>query len=209
MTHLTFEQISEIAERGESGEDAHLAACAQCRDTLARVQGLLAATRALPRDVEPPADVWPALRARLARERTPARASWWHNGWLAAAAAIILVAGTAIVTSTVAPRAKASKTGAPAAAAVPIQSAAVLAVEKHYAHTLAQLRETLESERAALSPATIRTVERSLAVIDSAILEARRALAEDPGNGALTDILSAHYERKVDLLQRATKLSTL
>ena len=60
-----------------------------------------------------------------------------------------------------------------------------------------------------MSPATVRTVERALTVIDSAIAEARAALAADPANAALIDILSAHYERKVDLLQRATELSSL
>jgi len=50
-------------------------------------------------------------------------------------------------------------------------------------------------------------VERSLATIDTAIAEARVALTSDPGNQALVEILSSNYERKVDLLQRATELA--
>ena len=50
--------------------------------------------------------------------------------------------------------------------------------------------------------------ERSLATIDSAIAEARAALAADPANEALVRNLSAHYERKVELLHRATELSS-
>jgi hypothetical protein len=59
-----------------------------------------------------------------------------------------------------------------------------------------------------LSPATVRVVERSLATIDTAIAEARAALASDPANRSLVEILSANYERKVELLQRATELSS-
>jgi CHASE3 domain sensor protein len=82
-------------------------------------------------------------------------------------------------------------------------------VDMNYVETVASLRETLDSQRGVLAPSTVRTVDRALAVIDSAIAEARAALASDPANSALVDILSAHYERKVELLQRAAELSTL
>ena len=206
MTHLTFEEISELAENGtDQAGDTHVAECAQCRATLGRVRGLLASTRALPREMEPPPEVWAALRDRMSQNRAATK-RWWHNGWLAAAAGIVLVIGTAIVTSN-APRAKASKLPAPVASlATP---SALRAVDMNYVATVEQLREALDSQRGALAPATVRTVDRALAVIDSAIAEARAALASDPANAALVDILSAHYERKVELLQRATELSTL
>jgi len=51
-------------------------------------------------------------------------------------------------------------------------------------------------------------VDRSLADIDAAISETRDALVSDPENTTLVDILSSHYERKVDLLQRATELAS-
>jgi hypothetical protein len=44
-------------------------------------------------------------------------------------------------------------------------------------------------------------------VIDTAIAEARAALAADPGNQEIAAILAAQYRNKVNLLQRATKLS--
>jgi hypothetical protein len=204
MTHLTFDDISELAEKG-GADHAHLVECAQCRETLRRVQALLDATHALPRGIDPPPEVWAALRERLARTPTRAGQRWWHNGWLATAAGVVLVSGTAIVTSTGAPRAKGSKLPAPPQPT----PTAVRAVDVNYVETVAHLREALERQRAALAPSTVATVDRALAVIDSAIAEARAALASDPANAALVDILSAHYERKVELLQRATELSTL
>jgi hypothetical protein len=50
------------------------------------------------------------------------------------------------------------------------------------------------------------TLERTLRVIDEAIAEARAALAADPSNRTLLDVLSANYEQKVELLRRASEL---
>ena len=208
MTHLTFEQISELAERGEGDvAHGHLAECESCRDTLRRVRELLVAAHALPREIEPPAEVWTTLRTKLGRAPVAPTRQWWHNGWLLIAAGIVLVIGTFTVATSTAPRAKGAKLRQPEVAALPSPSA-LLAVDNNYAATVSQLREALESQRAALAPSTIRTVEGSLAVIDSAIAEARRALASDPANAMLVDILSTQYERKVELLQRATELSS-
>jgi hypothetical protein len=214
MTHLTFEQISELVEsrelKAESLEARHLSECADCRETLRKVRELVSSAHALPRDLAPPPEVWTALRDRVAREPGFRRATtrWWHNGWLATAAAIVLVVGTAILTPNLATRGKASKLKPTQNPSVAMQPVVLLAVDRNYVSTVAELRATLDAQRPALSPSTVRAVERSLAVIDSAIAEAREALASDPANQALVDILSAHYERKVDLLQRASELSS-
>lgn len=206
MTHLTFEEISDLAERGASSP--HLSECGACRASYTRVRDVLAATRALPRDIAPPPEVWNDLRARLLADaalRGSYRSRWWHNGWLASAAALILMIGTALFVASIArgrdSRAKA--TIATTSAPVP----ALLAVDRNYVATIGELRAALETQRSALAPGTVRTVERSLRIVDAAIAEARSALAADPGNQALVDILAAHYERQVDLLQRATELS--
>lgn len=212
--HLDIETLSAYAD-GELNAAAatraerHIAECAACRDVLRRVRELVGAAGALPRDIAPPPEVWASLRARLAREPAHRAGRWWHNGWLAAAAALVLVVGTAVVTSNTAPKAKASKLPGQLSSADRSPPNAVFAVDRNYVATVDQLRETLEVERERLSPSAVRTVERSLSVIDSAIAEAREALASDPANRTLVDILSAHYERKVELLQRATELSSL
>ena len=77
MSHLTFEQISVLAEtrtpRAESRD--HLASCAECQATLARVQRLLEAAHALPREIAPPPEIWGALQARVKAmpHRAPSR----------------------------------------------------------------------------------------------------------------------------------------
>jgi len=87
-------------------------------------------------------------------------------------------------------------------------SPALFAVDKNYVVTIRELRASLETQRPSLAPSTVQTVERSLRVIDDAIAAARAALAADPANQALVDILASHYERQVNLLQRATELSS-
>jgi hypothetical protein len=86
--------------------------------------------------------------------------------------------------------------------------AALALVEAGYDDTARQLQATLALQRHRLSPKTISTVEHSLAVIDTAIAEARHALLEDPANRALMDIYTANYEHKLELLRRATELTS-
>ena len=187
--------------------EEHLAWCASCRTDLARVRSLVSEAASLPRGVEPPEEVWQGIRVRLARDaaRRPRRRFIMLASLasLAAAAAIVLFVGSSVnpgrsdkITASREPVAGASDT--------PVH---VAAVDQSYQSSIAELRGTLEQQRGSLSPATIRVLERSLAVIDTAIAEARQALAADPANPALADILSAQYEHKVGLLQRATKLS--
>jgi hypothetical protein len=211
MTHVNFDELNDIAEGREPTTESreHYFGCGECQATVRRLRVLLDDARALPRDVAPPPEVWSALRDRVAR-RPIARAvkpRWWHNGWLAAAAALVLVIGTALLTNA-ASTAKAGKVQFATSTVVQPTPVAVASVERNYSATLAELRATLETQRTSLAPATVRTVERSLALIDAAIAEARAALATDPANQMLVDVLSANYERKVELLKRATELSS-
>ncbi len=89
---------------------------------------------------------------------------------------------------------------------MPAVPAAVRVVERSYGGVLDELTITLRGQRGALAPATIATLERTLRIIDEAIAEAAAALAADPGNDALLDVLSANYEQKVQLLRRASEL---
>jgi hypothetical protein len=206
MTHLTFEQISDLAERAPGAEDRepHLTECGDCRETLRKVRALVAAAHALPRELAPDPQLWPGLRDRVRRTpRRPARSWATRFAWVAAAAVVILAAGITVFMPRGTGKAKAVKVSPPIS-----QHQLVSHIEGNYSATVDELRRTLDAQRATLAPSTVRVVERSLATIDSAIAEARAALAADPANEALVRILSAHYERKVELLQRATELSS-
>lgn len=207
--HIDIEALSAFAD-GELNAVAsqrverHLAACDACRATMARLRSLIGAPALLPREVSPPPDAWDRIRGRVPgpESRVP---RWRHNGWLVAAAAVVLVAGSALLTRG-AMRNRAADDGADRmSAATPVS---VISVDRRFEPTLAELRGVFESQRGALSPTTVRTLERSLAVIDTAIAEARAALAADPGSVALTRMLAGYYQTKVDFLKRATTIAS-
>jgi len=210
LQHPTTETLSayldgELAPADVAGVERHLSDCGTCREQMRRLRLLVASAGALPHAIQPPAEVWTRLHRRLDRRRAPgalrAARSWRTVGWLAAAAVLVL-AGTTFLDSA-GGRSRKIMADPP----MVVRPAVLVAVDRNYAPTLDELRRTLATQRDALSPSTVRVLEHSIALIDSAIAEASAALASDPANAALVEILSAQYERKVDLLQRATKLS--
>jgi anti-sigma-K factor RskA len=209
--HPSLEELSQLAD-GDLASDVaadverHIGTCADCRAKLERLRTLLKRAGALSSTIDPPPSAWPVIRGRL-RDRSPAialRPRHWARAWgLRAAAAVLLVAGSSAITVL------ALRTRPPTgvATAPPVaMPAALAAVEQSYADVVDELTLTLEAQRGQLSPATIATLERTLRVIDGAIAEARAALAADPANDTLREVLSANYEQKVQLLRRASEL---
>lgn len=210
MTHITFDRLSEIAEHGTGAdggivardeEARHLASCADCQSTVSRVRSLLSAARSLPREVAPPPEVWTQLRGRVGRRSSRTGRSRAWGRWIAAAAGVVFVVGAALLIP--GGRGKGSVDRATPAQTSP----AIARVELHFAETLAELRASLDMERTNYTAAASNVVDRTLAVIDTAIAETRAAITDDPNNPALVEILSSHYERKVELLQRAAELA--
>ena len=79
--------------------------------------------------------------------------------------------------------------------------------ENNYLRTVETLQEVLDRQESVLAPETVAQLKASLRTIDEAILEARNALARDPANKVLIDMLSANYRQKVDLLRRTTEMT--
>ena len=208
--HPSFEQLSDFVDGGLTPAsrhelETHLALCARCARDRDRLEALLDRSRGLPAEVVPPPELWSAVQQHIVS--SPASAS--RRLWLLAAAALLLVAVSSAVTAllvrrppTVAVRHEDS--AAPLAAVrLPV---AARAVDADYQAVIRELDESLAQRRAQLSPETIAKVEASLRVVDQAIGEARRALAADPANRDLVDLLAASYERKLELLRRASEL---
>lgn len=167
-------------------------------------------TSRLPREIAPPPELWSSIRAELApRSRT----IQWSARWRLAAAALLVAASSSILTLL----AVRARDGVHPAAAVASADSAPAAVERlpahlavaelGYARSIDALRRTLDERRDSLAPSTVATVERSLRIADSAIAEARSALEHDPSNRLLAELLVSNYERKIDLLRRASELA--
>ena len=178
-------------------------------------------TARLPREIAPPEGAWKKIKAQIDMEaqlvammpmQSRERAFWQRPAFLAAAA-LVLIAGASLMTALVIGRRMIEKTGSPVAVAppatVPPADAALAEFtvkEKEYISTADKLAAVIESGKTELSPETIAKLRESLRIIDAAILEARRALAADPGNKTLIEMLSKSYGQKVDLLQRSTEM---
>lgn len=172
-------------------------------------------TRDLPREIEPPVDAWQRIAAEM-RVTSPVRAreTFWQRPVFLIAAGLVLVAATSITTALMIGR----KPGAPSSVAsipssrsnsAPATLAEFTVRENEYIATVNVLSAALESKEVGLAPETIAKLKESVRVIDNAILEARRALAQDPSNKALIEMLATSYDQKVDLLKRTTEMASL
>ncbi|MDQ6886867.1 MAG: zf-HC2 domain-containing protein [Gemmatimonadota bacterium] len=199
--------------------EAHLAQCAQCRAEAEGLRRVIARARSLPPSVQPSRDLWPAIAAEMSRDAShfPAlpraetgrlqRSRYARPGL--AAAALLLVALSSLVTWRIAREGHQSAGADPSAAMVAGTAATLVelhGIERDYQLATADLAATLETRRASLDPATVALVEADLRVIDQAIREARAALLADPTNEDLPRMLSTAYRHKLELLQQATRL---
>jgi hypothetical protein len=209
--------LNELADgtlegRERARAEAHLASCLICASTVRRITALTARARALPREVSPPEGAWEGVRQAVHSGKRRAIAA--HFSRRRRLIAVAIAAAALLVTLSSAATVWLTRDGvrreAPArsiSSDPPASLAEFAAVEARYVLATAALRETLDERQEQLSPATIRTVERSLATIDMAIAEARAALVRDPANAALSRLLASSYEQKVTLLRRASELS--
>ena len=217
--HLSFEQLSDLADgalapAAEPAARAHLRSCEECTSRLSAISALAASTAALPWEIAPPDDLWGDIRTEVTLRNWIGRtgAPVWRIRHLAAAAAVIAVASSALTALILRDHRTAAATQSVGTALArqhrPALLPARLASAEHgYTRSVEALERTLDERRNSLAPSTIATVERSLRVADSAIAEARDALARDPGNRALAALFASNYERKIDLLRRATELA--
>ena len=188
--------------------ELHLASCPACREEERELRVLLAHAAALPKEVAPSGDLWPAIASEMAAGPrvlafVPRRVVY---GGLAAAAALVM----AFVVSRGGPGSQAPGGGS-SPIAIPVAASPTSALheaEADYDRATGALLATLQDHRDRLAPETMESVERNLAVIDEALGQVRAALDQDPGNAELTRMLAATHRKKVDVLRRVVKLST-
>lgn len=185
---------------------------------------LAARIESLPRELAPARDLWPGIAARLAPpapaldspSRQPARmpAALYEPRpfWRQAAAALLSAAIGAAATWAALGGRPATEPAGPGSAgaatgAVPVAYAEVPAsdyrlVEADYLRAKEALWISVYARRDQFSPSTLQAVEKNFAIIDQAIFDLRRALAEDPGNHRLEGELYRNHRRGLDLLRR-------
>ena len=208
----------ELDEQTRLAADRHLASCPDCRGSVEQLRGLLEQAVALPREIEPPLELLPAIRrergerARSGRPKEAARrpalsASWL--GWAGLAASLLLLVTAIGVGSGWWQRS--ADPAAPVAVETPPPTAVLAefrAAEGEYLRATRLLLDSLEANGGKLSPETTSVIEENLAIIDRAIADVRLALADDPNNHRNGQVLTALHRQKLQLLMRASRLSS-
>ena len=211
----------------------HLAACADCRAVVSDLERLRTHVRAWADEPAAPAvDLWPGVATRLAPRATShsmttgapaaepvARLAWYRRrvslGLPELALAASLVAGLAGALVSQRAVSPARQEGPPPVLAErePLDApdagvATASFADAQYDAAVSDLEKALAKGRGRLDTSTIAIVEQNLQIIDRAIEQAREALAADPANSYLSGHLVETRRRKLDLLRRATALTT-
>ncbi len=214
------ERLSAYVDAGLEGEalaaaEAHLAACAACRDELAGLRRVTGLARALD-DRPPQRDLWPGIAARITTSEPadivplrPRRRFAFSVPQLAAAGVALCLLSAGVAGTAVHFAAGRQPQGAPDLAlskGAPIAVPVVQRTVVPYDSAISELEGILTARRNDLDSSTVRTVEASLRVIDRAIAQARAALMRDPNNPYLNGHLRSTLDRKLDLLRRVAML---
>ncbi len=226
----------ELSPEERTAVEAHLRHCAACGAVLADLKRIVVRAQGL-QDRLPARDLWPAIAARISASPatvdrdealaidTRRRRRWSFSLPELAAAGIALmalsggaawllhpVASTGVVAST--PAAEPGVTPGLTPELAPSGSFRVgltpsrRAAGQSYAAAVADLEGVLTAGRGRLDSNTVRVIERNLATIDSAIVQAQRAVAADSANAYLNSHLAETMRRKLELLRQAAALVT-
>jgi hypothetical protein len=220
MTHELIRHLLDDYVMGDLDDAArapvaeHVAGCDICRGEVESLERTRSLAHELPAEIDPPSEAWSNIRAAIERDtaaiavpRMMSRLNWRRP--LGIAAAILVVAslssgGTYLYLRDRAVRSSASSV---AQEATPATLAAFTLQENDFLRNAAILQDLLDQQEGALAPETVAQLKSSLRTIDEAILEARNALARDPANKMLVEMLTANYKQKLDLLKRTTEMT--
>ena len=200
--------------------EMHLVQSDACRALLEDLRKIHDAAAALP-VIEAPDRAWLQIAGRLRQEgriteHVPAAARRRSIGvWLAAAAAIVIAAGTAIVM--LVPRTPPATQTAGTHAATPAGTAAptpsveevqskVDAAQAQFETAISELEKVAKANQQALDPGTSATIEKNLNILDDAIAQNRAAVKAEPTSVAARETLFEALRQKVTLLQDTISL---
>jgi len=152
---------------------------------------------ALPREIEPPSDLWPGIARRALQQRPRA--------WLLNSAAALAV------TSLVALMLRASHYGNHSVPSPLHDGSSAMSVNfmlpnaARYQAARAALEATFYERLKLLRPETRTAIEANLQIIHKANDDIRRALEKDPGSPLLLQLLTETYQQEFDLYRNVAR----
>lgn len=168
---------------------------------------LAAELRALPLEMPPPRDLWPAIASRVRQQRQTRQLRQLFA--LAAIFALVSIAAWLWRPGRHAPAPVSQQarveSGMPVVAASAVWRTAYSESDLALAEIREQLAREIEAQKDRLPPATRELVFENLRTIDRAIAEIEQALAREPANPELGRTYIAYRERQIDLLRQANR----
>ena len=165
-------------------------------------------------DIPPERDLWPGIAARLEARQAPrfAPGRWRLVGAMAAAAALVAVSSLATLWITGQRESvTVSRVQPPPGMTRPASGGATFGPDyllgPKYEKARQQLSRDLEEQLKSLSPETREVVEKNLSQIRQAMTEINGALAEDPGNVLLQQLLMAAYQDEMSMLMEVNRMA--
>lgn len=202
MNCAEFQKIlPEYMERGGSThEQDHLRSCAVCSDLVRDLQYIAEAAKLLLPIEEPAPRVWQGIQKSLEKEGivrpsrgtgrlepflVPARQNWM---WQIAVVAILAVLAAASLMRYTAPKDMPTASTSPVAGSNP---------------GMDEADQQLLTEVSATNPSMRATYEKSLRSVNSYISDAKKSVAEHPGDEDAREQLMQAYEQKAALYEMA------
>ena len=212
-THLTEEERQTLADGTiaadrEAAARAHLLACAECADDIARLEQLTMRARHLEDPTSDLAELWPGIRARIESAKVvtlePDSANE-RRSWRRLMLTMVTVAAALVMATWFGVRARDTSHPPASAERRPDTAGSIILAGdsvRAYEEEAQILLNRLQLTRSMLDPGAAAAIDKDLAVIDSAIAEVQTAIARDPRNPALRQLLATSYRQKIDVLKR-------
>src|SRR5687767_8396487 len=169
MMHIDETQLNDyldgvldaaVAERVRG----HIAECDACAREAEALAALKATIGDLPREIRPDRDLREGIWNQIAKPRHTR--TLWSTRYPLAAAAVLLIAVTSVVTRALVTGAGDSEVGADYNGAMRLTSDDAGKLEREYSEEVQELQMILRKSRGALAPETVRIMEENLTIID-------------------------------------------
>jgi hypothetical protein len=175
------------------------------------------ALASLPEDVTPERDLWPQIRAEIAKTPIVAQApaSPVQSTWFRLAAAVLLVVVTSFVTYSLTRQSMQpiadTHESLPSPQVKPEPASFIFANQQlgaGYMNARAELDKRFQERLAAFPPADREKIKRNLADLRHAADEISATLAQHPSDPLLQDLLMSTYQSELQLLANVSELPT-
>ena len=181
---------------------------------------LMAAAKELPAEVTPERDLWPGIEQAIAPPGASRRWAWstawdtaWGTAWAQAAAVVLMIGASSGITYLV--MNDGSDPTSPVATGETLVFAPTSAnfgdrysLGPDFQDARSDLAGRLDEELERLSPEARAEVEKNLRTIRAAIDEINAALAEEPDNVLLQELLLSTYREELSLMIRVDGLAS-